>query len=488
VCLVSRARILLATALGLCLALIALSTRELGAAPSLGYPPGALRTETWTNAVQLDHSSVQVVPSSSGTLVPYVPKGVTQRDGFERTWRIPAGNATGISAPALAALGVTGDVFNASHDMLVRFRATNGRTWGEIRDVGAQDSTAPTLVSVFCNQVDTPSAVVLTFSEGVYVPALTGISFTSTGGQSVNTYTANDPNAPTNLTLNLSGAMAGTETASVTITGANGVQDFVGNALGSTSGSVTFATRPKDLTNNTLDVMSLALSEVTVDGASPPNVLTAIDRSTLGYPVVSVSGHRPTWLASDADGTPSIKFVGTGGSEQYLTITSALPLNLPIDDTIDFDLFILAKVSSTAPAGNNDREAVWGLTNALSQLMGFVLLPNASYLSVGFGNPNITEGTHATQDALHLLEYYRHGAVWGVSVDGGTAVEAAVVGGVPPGSPTAMTLGVSMSDAATITYASNAWWKAIAAFNLYLSSGKRTAVHALIKGKFPACP
>lgn len=454
----------------------------------LSLPTPSCGTFT-TGALSLNKSCSSVVPGSFSegpfsALTFRLAPGVTPVEGATQTIRIPAGAVTAVNTTALAGLNARGDSPDVTQDGELVIGFNGGRAWGSYRNVGVADVVAPTIVSLYCDQVDTPSTVTLTFSESVVIPATTGWTWTSSGGQTLSTVSLS-PSSLNVATLNLSGPLLGSETVSLAISSANTVQDISGNKLAATSVPVSFLTRANQMAGNTLDWMSSASSEVSLSGS---NVLAAIDRGPLGYQINGAGvGHYPTWTTDcgTGDHTPCVTTTGVAASEQYLTITAATLGSLPWDGQSDETMILLVK-TATPPT---TYDGIWSLDDSGGNQGAFYQRDNLniSAFTMANGHPSFNT-TNLGDHALHLVIIYRHGSVWGVRVDLGTAVESAVVAPYPTTGALAMYFGLWHLGGSIIA-GSNMSLQAAIAFSGYVSPANQTVVRNLLKTNwFPSCP
>ncbi len=192
---------------------------------------------------------MQVVPDNSGDIVLAIMANGENISGSERIIQLPVGSADSLTvAPDL---NIAGDATIDSDGVITDFDPLsaytifisyfNGLYTGVIRKHIAIDIIAPTVLSATVSALDA-DALVVVFSQPVYLPSITGLSLSFSVGTPQTIVALTSGNGTDTLTFSLSGNLGGSETCTFVISSNREVQDLNGNlvTVGSTSVTLSF--------------------------------------------------------------------------------------------------------------------------------------------------------------------------------------------------------------------------------------------------------
>lgn len=192
--------------------------------------------ETFTPLLVVDRDAIQTVPNGSGAVALAISSAGGHKDGATKIVVFPIGSATSVVFGS--DLRQHGDAFVSSEIYLAFITYVGGVFDTVTRSIPARDVAAPTVSSAiveFANQ----DALVVTFSEPVFVANLTGLSLSFSAGTPRTITAVEAGNGTTTVTFTLSGALAGTEVLSFVVGATRTTQDLNGNLLTVGSTSVT---------------------------------------------------------------------------------------------------------------------------------------------------------------------------------------------------------------------------------------------------------
>jgi hypothetical protein len=385
----------------------------------------------------------QTIPVNSGLLVfRQVNEQITvnglQSMGIPANYLIPAGHATGIAAGSLSELNIQGAPFTDAHDMLLKFDGHDGRTSGELLDLGLRDNTAPTVISVHA-QVDPADQLLINFSKPEYAPDLSSLSLSYSVGTHRTMTGIVSGNGTSQLVVQLSGPIArGDALLLVVAADSNIVSVYPGLALVAGSTSVSVPSEFKDLPNCVLQWNALSASEVTLSGS---NVLTMVDRSAIAN-VIHAGAHDPTWIADTGSGTPAVQFADSS-SDGTLAQTMKIDAT-PLDATLDFTVILLANEQAETGSYNG-----WWVNEFTGSGAKPALISAGGVLQIDV-NATILASLASSLNAWKLIMFGKHGTKWWISVDLSTPSEVDYTTNQPAGN-TSMELGRAFFDAMDTT-------------------------------------
>lgn len=290
---------------------------------------GPVESATFSGAITVAGRKRMTASATLGKVVIALATSGHQ-EGGEVTIKIPGGTLAASSDLIVASdldPSATWEALTPANDYLITILYTQGQFIAHGRDVGLRDSAAPTISSAVVDSGN-PNALVLTFSEAVYLPDLTGLSLSFSVGTS-RTITAIESvgSAGTVWTLTLSGNLDGTETCSLVIASNRTLQDLNGNLIAAGSTAVT-------LTGYAYDWSAVANVSLWLRGDSGIGVADGAAMSSgwtgrnppAAY-VFSEATNRPTYRATaGVNGEPAADFDGTNDllTSAAMTVTNML--------------------------------------------------------------------------------------------------------------------------------------------------------------------
>lgn len=279
------------------------------------------------------------VPSTSGVLELPMADEDEHDEGGILILNIPAGNAPDGIDPA-SNLNVTGDTFDPDAQNVIQTLFVGGAAWSTLRSGAEPDWHPPELLSATVYADDTDALVTVWGRKMWETGDVTGLSLNFTVGTS-RTITGVLSRSENTITLSLSGAMAGTDVATISVASPNGLANY--------NGPEVEAQGPVSVTNSILPpfVGVIGNWDVSAPGAvteTGGDVSALADSSVNANHAVQATGAKqPTYTAADAtlNNNPSIHFEKSDG---HLLLCNALQHEGgTLADKTGYTLFLLLK-------------------------------------------------------------------------------------------------------------------------------------------------
>jgi hypothetical protein len=229
---------------------------------------------------------------------------------------IPADSVSSDAGLHLAPdLHVDGDAFDCTLDYEITVECVGGQFVASARSLPALDTTAPTLVSATVTYSD-PNALVLVFSEAVYLADVAGLSLAFSVGTARTVTAIESGNGTDTVTVTLSGNVAASDVFTMDVA-ASSIQDLNGNwlaalddfACANNVGEPVFADTILFLRGDNLGADTSAITTWT-DQSGEGNSVTQSDSAK--RPTVLVDATINSQKAANFDGTDDALYNNTG--------------------------------------------------------------------------------------------------------------------------------------------------------------------------------
>lgn len=212
---------------------------------------------------------------------------------------IPGGTATAlVIAPDLNSDGW--EAFDPASDYLITIHTPTSTQFSSSgRNLGTRDVALPTLTSAVIMGSD-PDRLILTFSEAVYLPDLTGLSLLFNSGTPKTLTSIVSGNGTSTVTLDLSGDVILTDDIDFVIGSTRTLQDLNGNKIAAGSHSIT-------LFIDYTVVSGVARWKSDLRTTSGSNVLTVTDK--IGTQHLFADATKPTTTTLGTNARPACTFI-----------------------------------------------------------------------------------------------------------------------------------------------------------------------------------